>query len=163
MPKKLDIKGEDIEAAKKITREAKNADELRMGLSVILPSTLNITLFKVGELIGRSKATVARLRKKWENLTNNRELSGKGWGGRRNAYLTEKEETKFLAAYFEKAAKGEMLVVNEIKMAYEDKVGSKVPKSTVYRMLNRHGWRKIAPRSRHPKADTQKQEEFKKN
>jgi hypothetical protein len=30
-------------------------------------------------------------------------------------------------------------------------------------MLARHGWRKIVPRPKHPKADTDAQEEFKKN
>lgn len=33
---------------------------------------------------------------------------------------------------------------------------------TVYRMLDRHGWRKVIPRLRHPKADMQTQDAFKK-
>jgi len=38
-----------------------------------------------------------------------------------------------------------------------------VPKSTVYRMLARQGWRKLAPRPRHPRSDIQAQEAWKKN
>jgi transposase len=53
-------------------------------------------------------------------------------------------------------------VVNEVKAVYEEAVGRSVPKSTVYRMLARHGWRKIAPRPCHPKADPQKMEAFEK-
>jgi hypothetical protein len=34
--------------------------------------------------------------------------------------------------------------------------------STVYRMLDRHGWRKLVPRPRHPKADVAAQAAFKK-
>jgi len=68
-----------------------------------------------------------------------------------------------LKQFFNKAKDGGILVVNEIKLAYELKVGHKVPKSTVYRMLARHDWRKIVPYRRHPKADLDKQEAFKKN
>ena len=63
----------------------------------------------------------------------------------------------------EKARAGGVLVVGEIKTAYEKKAGKQVPKSTVYRMLARHGWRKIAPRPKHPKAEIGVQEEFKKS
>ena len=42
------------------------------------------------------------------------------------------------------------------------KVGHEVDESTIYRLLNRHGWRKLMPRPRHPQADLQEQEEFKK-
>ncbi len=53
-------------------------------------------------------------------------------------------------------------MVSDIKAAYEAKIGRKVPKSTVYRMLERHGWRKIALRPHHPKTDPLAQESFKK-
>jgi hypothetical protein len=37
------------------------------------------------------------------------------------------------------------LEVSRVKAAYEQALGRKVPKSTVYRMLARHGWRKVVP------------------
>ena len=37
-----------------------------------------------------------------------------------------------------------------------------VHKSTIYRLLSRHGWRKVVPRPTHVNADKNKQEEFKK-
>ena len=52
--------------------------------------------------------------------------------------------------------------ISRVKAAYEQILGRKVPKSTVYRMLARHGWRKVMPRPRHPKADASAQAEFKK-
>ena len=84
-------------------------------------------------------------------------------GGRYRANMTSDEENSFLSSFLEKSAQGEILMVSEIKSAYEKVVGHAVPKSTIYRILARHGWRKIAPRSRHPKADVLLQEEFKKN
>ena len=56
-----------------------------------------------------------------------------------------------------------MLEVSHIKRAYEDLIGHPVPKSTVYRMLARQGWRKIAPRRRHPEVSWERQRAFKKN
>ena len=38
----------------------------------------------------------------------------------------------------------------------------KFKKTTIYRLLDRHGWRKIVPRSKHVNADREKQEELKK-
>ena len=84
-------------------------------------------------------------------------------GGRYRANITTDEENSFLASFLEKSVRGEILVVSEIKSAYEKIVGHAVPKSTIYRILARHGWRKITPRPRHPKADVILQEEFKKN
>jgi len=89
-------------------------------------------------------------------------LIGQGRGGRRRANLSLEAEEQLLRHFFEKANRGEVLVVNEVKAVYEGAVGHRVPKSTVYRMLARHGWRKIAPRPRHPKADPQKVTSFKK-
>jgi transposase len=89
-------------------------------------------------------------------------LIGQGRGGRHRANLPVEEEEEILAHFFQKAKRGEVLVVNEVKHVYEEAVVRAVPKSTVYRMLARHGWRKIAPRPRHPKADQQKMAAFKK-
>ena len=55
-----------------------------------------------------------------------------------------------------------MLVANEIKEALEKRLGHKVHKTTVYRMLHRNGWRKLAPRSSHPKRNKEAVEAFKK-
>ena len=46
--------------------------------------------------------------------------------------------------------------------AFEKKVGHPVARFTIYRLLERHDWRKIAPRPRHPKADSEDQDAFKK-
>jgi transposase len=58
--------------------------------------------------------------------------------------------------------KGGILEASRVKAAYEQVLGRKVPKSTIYRMLARHGWRKVVPRPRHPKSDASAQAEFKK-
>lgn len=85
-----------------------------------------------------------------------------GKGGRRHQYLSLEEEQTFLAPFFDQAERGEIATAGEIKQAFEAKVEHEVDDSTIYRLLNRHGWRKLMPRPRHPKADPQTQEQFKK-
>lgn len=83
-------------------------------------------------------------------------------GGRKHAYLTLEEEKEFLAPFMERAATGGVLTIAEIKEAYQKRVKRKVVPSTVYRLLHRHGWRKLAPRKKHPKSDPERQEQAKK-
>ena len=61
------------------------------------------------------------------------------------------EEEKFLKQFEERAEKGELLSTNEIKEAYIKLVGHSIGHEQIYRVLRRHGYRKIMPRSRHPK------------
>ena len=84
-------------------------------------------------------------------------------GGRYRENISLKEEETILESFLKKSETGGVIVVSEIKNAYEAKVGHKVAKSTVYRMLDRHGWRKIVPYKRNPKSDIGQQAEFKKN
>lgn len=90
-------------------------------------------------------------------------LLGEKRGGRRRENLTVEEETDLLAGFDETARSGGLLVVSAVHAAYEERLGHTVPKSTLYRMLARHGWRKILPRPRHPKNDPGKAAAFKKN
>jgi hypothetical protein len=85
-----------------------------------------------------------------------------GKGGRRHEYLTLEEEKQFLAAFFAQAEEGLIATTAEIWRAFETRVGHPVDDSTIYRLLDRHGWRKLMPRPRHPKADPQAKEQFKK-
>lgn len=90
-------------------------------------------------------------------------LETPGKGGRRHEYLSVPEEKTFLAPFFAQAESGEIATVAQIQRAFEARVGHEVDDSTIYRLLARHGWRKLMPRPRHPQADLQTQEQFKKN
>jgi transposase len=72
------------------------------------------------------------------------------------------EEQAFLAPFFERAQTGELATIQELHQAFEAQVGKSVHETTIYRLLDRHGWRKLMPRPRHPKSDPQTQEYFKK-
>jgi hypothetical protein len=86
-----------------------------------------------------------------------------GRGGRRRENLTWEQEKEIVDHFIEEAMRARVVIVDDIKRAYEEMVGRKVPKSTVYRMLDRHEWRKLMPGLAHPKEDKAAQERFKKN
>ena len=65
--------------------------------------------------------------------------------------LASEEESKLLDSFAEKAELGQIIEVKEIKAAYEEKVGHSIGGGQIYGVLARHGWRKVMPRSRHPK------------
>jgi len=111
---------------------------------------------------GVSKATVHDVISTYNRLgVAAVETAGKG--GRRREYLTLEEEKQFLAPFFAQAESGEIATVGLIQAAFEERVGHEVDDSTIYRLLNRHGWRKLMPRPRNPQANLQVQEQFKKN
>jgi transposase len=89
-------------------------------------------------------------------------VGGPGKGGRRRSYLSEDEEAAFLEAFKHEALNGQVATVAEIKGALESRLGHKVHKTMVYRLLKRHGWQKLVPRPFHVDADKQEQEAFKK-
>jgi transposase len=111
---------------------------------------------------GVSKATVHAVISRYNRL-GVAAIETPGKGGRRRQYLTLEEEKQFLAPFFAQAERGEIATVGQIWCAFEQHVGHAVDDSTIYRLLHRHGWRKLMPRPRHPKADQQTQEQFKKN
>lgn len=86
----------------------------------------------------------------------------RGHGGRRNQYLSVEQEEALLDPFVHRAREGGMLTVCEIQKTYQEQTGKRVAPSTIYRLLDRHGWRKVAPRPRHPKADLAAQAIFKK-
>lgn len=163
MGRRPDISAEMFEAARETVRETRDSSELRRAMSVVLAGAMDLTLRRVGELIGRSRATVARFHAEYKAWLSGRQEKEKNWGGRRRAYLTFEEEKEFLSSFFEVASRGGILVVSKVRAALEKRLGHKVAETTVYRMLDRHGWRKIVPRRRHPKANKSEQEGFKKN
>lgn len=85
-----------------------------------------------------------------------------GKGGRRREYMSVQEEKVFLAPFFEEAQKGEIATVAQIQQAFEAHIGHEVSESLIFRLLARHGWRKLMPRPRHPQTDPQAQEHLKK-
>jgi transposase len=128
---------------------------------VLIRATLGSTAVEIAQLLGWSTATVHILHSRWSKEGDAVfELCGRG--GRRHQYLSMEEEKALLVPFVQRAEAGGLLTVTEIQRAYEARIGRQVAASTVYRLLDRHGWRKVVPRPRHPKANDAAQAAFKK-
>jgi len=118
---------------------------------VLIRATLGSSAAEIAQLLGWSVATVHVMHSRWakegETLFDLR-----GRGGRHHEYLTAQQERELLAPFVQRAEAGGVLTVAEIQQAYRQHTGRDVARSTIYRLLDRHGWRKVAPRPRHPQA-----------
>lgn len=77
-------------------------------------------------------------------------ISGNHYGGNHRNMSTE-EEAAILAPFKAEAEKGKIIETREIAEAYQRAVDHRVGKGQIYSVLHRHGWRKVMPRSKHPK------------
>lgn len=128
---------------------------------VLIRATLGSSAAQIAQLLGWSTATVHVMHSRWAKEGESI-FDVKRRGGRRHQHLSAEQEEQLLAPFVQRAQAGGMLGVAEIVQAYRERCGQEVARSTVYRLLQRHGWRKVVPRPRHPKADVAAQAAFKK-
>lgn len=106
------------------------------------------TLQEVCEKTGFQRSHVCNLVKQYfeKGITA---ISQKHYGGN-HRNMSVAEEAELLENYRQQAEDGHLLNVRELAAAYEAKVGRPVGNSQIYRVLHRHNWRKVMPRSKHP-------------
>lgn len=143
-------------------KEAKNPRQLQRWQIIYTALIQPRKAEEIAKCVGVSKSLVQKLIPSY-NREGIQAVEIKSSGGRYHSYMSEEEEKLFLEPFYQKAERGELTTAKEIKMVYEEQIGRKVHKTTIYDILKRHGWRKILPRGRHPKADIEAQETFKKN
>ena len=148
----------DVQAALK---SAVSKEEFQRVQAVLLRMELGLRAAEIGKILGLNTASIWRIHSRYFK-EGNAIFKGTPHGGRYRENLSNAQEQNLLKPFLKKAEKSGMLIVASIHRAYEQEIGHRVPASTIYRMLERHGWRKIAPRPSHPKADPEAQTSFKK-
>jgi transposase len=128
---------------------------------VLIRATIGSSAAQIAQLLGWSTATVHVMHSRWAK-EGEAIFDVGSRGGRRHQYLTPEREKALLAPFVARAEAGGMLTVADIQQAYRERTGKAVAPSTVYRLLERHGWRKVVPRPSHPKTDVAAQAAFKK-
>ena len=147
-----------VKCTKKQIRQLKTA--LRWKIPAVQRERIQMVL-AIAEAMGVSLSTVNRAHMAYDG-GGIKALKPKPIGGRQRENMTLAGE-KALLAYFAKAAgAGEMLNIHDLKTAYEQAIGHPTSNSTIYNLLGRHGWRKLAPRPFHPRRDPAAQDAFKK-
>ena len=154
----------DLEWAREQVVKARSAEDLRQAQAVLLPLELGLSLEQTASAIGRSVSMTCKLRnrrrrelaKEIEPKKNKRQL-------RNHAHASLEQEAAALDQVLANASTGGIVIIPRLLPAFEAALGKKLNLSTLYRMLERHGWRKLAPDTVHPQGDPERREEFKKN
>lgn len=160
MARRARFTDKELRKAQKLRDDASTVAEFRKAMSVILAAKLGLDAANLSELLGTSRSSIFRTRSK---IRNQDDTPKKSWGGRRRCSLSLEEESEFLASFEAEAGAGGVLSAPPIHVALIKRLGHATSPSTTYRMLARHGWRKVQPDTKHPKSDQAAQEEFKKN
>ena len=159
MARPVCIKEIEIQRAKQLRDQAKTVADYRKALSVILVAEYGLNADQTANLLGTSRRTVFRNRR---YIRNQDDTDRRSWGGRRRCSMSLEQERQFLGQFEATAKAGGVLSVPPIHAALVQRLGHDVPMSTTYRLLARHGWRKVQPDTKHPKSDPALQDEFKK-
>jgi transposase len=139
-------------------------EELRAAQAVLLPLELGLSMKQTALAIGRSVGATCTLRPRYIQVLNGRRPASRGMRGKRNrAKASLEREAQILDEVLREAATGGVVIVPPLKPQVEAKLGQPLALSTLYQMLARHGWRKLAPAKRHVKADGAVQQDWKKN
>jgi len=154
MPKTYKITHEDVLEAQKYMNETKDLNAYRR-LQVIELRGQGLSREEVALITHFSKSHVSQIVTKFIHKGMPSLLEDKRTGNNRK--VTEWQEKKFLKSWKRKAERGEVVEIKMMLEAFQEKFDVEMSVSGFYDLLKRHGWRKIKPRPKHPKAASQKE------
>ena len=134
----------ELEAARKKNKN-KNVEKR---LKALLLFAGGLKREEIAKQTGFAKSYISEIVAKYAKQGITAITGNKYRGNRRN--MSVAQEAEFLSAWRERAEKGEMIEISEIKNAYSERVGHSIGGRQIYLVLRRHGWRKVMPRSQHP-------------
>ena len=149
MPKRNHIAEEEVKAIEEARKRTKNKNvDIRLKALLMhaagkrhkeIAAATEFRATYISELVGKY------CRNGLEAIVENHYV-----GNRRN--MSYEEEEAILTPYKKAAEAGQIIETSAIKAAYEKAIGRSLEKDhgIIYRVLARHGWRKIMPRSKHP-------------
>lgn len=146
--------------AQRKLQNATTLQELRRAQAIVLPADFGLTKAQTAAAIGLSTSRVGAIQAQARHPSP---VTNASHGGRRRQRMSFEEEVAFLEPWKKQAQTAGMNIVPPLHQALAEKLGGGIHHSQVYRLLARHGWRKVAPDSMHPKSDPVVQEAWKKN
>jgi transposase len=148
MPKTYIIKAEDAAQAKK-ARQGISDKQVDKRLRAVQLRGEGKNNQEIAQILETSSDMVSLWVSAYAKSGIEALLPKKRGGNRRN--ISFEEEAKMLAEFEERANAGQIVETSEIKQKYQELVGHTIGSGQIYFVLSRHGWRKVKPRSRHPK------------
>jgi transposase len=143
-----EISKEEYEAAKALMKHNmhKRVDKR---LQVIILRYEGLTDAEIGKKLGYARKWVSHLCAEFKRV-GLEEYARLKYGGNHRA-MSEEEERKILSEFAERAANGQVVTAWEIKLRFDEVRGKDTGRGYIYQLLERHKWRFVVPRSKHPK------------
>src|SRR5208337_3905875 len=133
------------EALQVWVREAPDKGAYQRRLAIWLTDVCRLPAHRVAESLCVSKQAVWLWIAQY-NQQGPEALSRAGRGGRRWAWLSWEEEERFLEKRRQAALRGQILTAPQLRAELEKLTPRRVSLAYVYRLLHRHGWRKLGLR-----------------
>ena len=131
---------------------------------MLLPLEQGLSIKQTADIIGRSVGVTCSMRTRFGRVIDGLQAVPQHKQQLRNrAHADLMLEAKVLDEVLANASAGGVVIIPRLKPAIEAKLGRSIALSGIYRMLARHGWRKLAPDTRHPQGNPVAREEWKKN
>ena len=141
MARRARYKEWEIALAQELVVSARSLQQLRQGLSILIPVQTGSSIDNTAKLLGIRKSCVFMLRRNLRESGREVLAVRNVRGGRRHQFLSAVQEAQFLNPFRAMAAEQGGIRFADIHRAFERRVGKRVPRSTVYRLLIRQGWR----------------------
>lgn len=135
----------EIEAAEKATQDKQIARKLR----ALMLRYEGLSNEEAGKQLGLCSVRISQLVNEYKKA-GLESFTKKKYGGNHRS-MTETEEEEILNRFREQAEAGQVIIVADIKRAFDEKLGRDTGRGYIYMLLARHDWRKVMPRQKHPK------------
>lgn len=135
---------QEIKAKEKETRDKRVSKRLK----VLMLRYEGKSNSEIATKLDISTDRLSHLISKYKQVGLDEYVRSKYTGNHRN--MSYEEEQAILDRFSAEADAGQIITVKEIKAVFDEKLGRDTGRGYIYMLLERHGWRKLKPRSRHP-------------
>ena len=135
-----------IGAVEKGTKDKNVSRRLR----VLMMSYEGHSAAETAKILGINRSNVYQQYRKYE-AEGLKGFTASKYGGNHRA-LTEEAEKEILEQFEKMAEAGQVVTAQDSKRAFDKVRGKDTGRGYIYMRWQRHGWRKVMPRSKHPKA-----------
>ena len=146
---RFQISKEEYEAIKEKERETREK-RISKRLRILMLRYEGYKVSEIAKMYGMRINSISQLSRRYREQGLEKFVQNKYESHRRA--LTEEEEKAILSPFEKAAEAGQVVTVKEIKAAFDRVRGKDTGRGYIYMLLKWHGWRKVMPRSKHPKA-----------
>ena len=146
---RFQITAEEYEAIKRAEKETKDKNVSRR-LRILMLRYEGHKVSEIAEMTGMRIGSISQLSQRYREQGLEEFVRNKYTSHRRA--LSEEKEKEILSRFDKAAEAGQEVTAQDIKAAFDEVRGKDTGRGYIYMLLKRHGWRKVTPRPRHPKA-----------